>query len=456
QTGNIADSVAEYSGTQGLNNWFYGYYNKSVDTNQTYEPQDFVQFPSSQGAYSSANFWTGSLWDWYNGNPPWTTLDSQGGHPNGSNNGNIHWAVRRWVSDTPGILNITFHLAKADPNCGNGTTGRIFHNGVEKFSKTIGYNDSTGISTNVIIYDVKAGDFIDFVIDPTGTDGQPTDPCDSTIFTASIQNLAPDLSYNSTAISSRSNILAVQFEEYDIYEMRRNLRVGDNILAIQGLNVSATNGDFFIEAELEVGTASGINTNLARYFSLPTPGFPNGAGAADLGPIIKEISNTPTLPGDSDDILIAANIAPSFAPVVSNILYYRIMYGSEVSVPMVDNGTGGDRVAGDGVYSAIIPSTASTPGQMVRWYIVSIDSLNRKSRFPILTDTNKCPIYLGTVIENPSLTNPLPVFHWFIQSPGAADTDAGTRCSVFYDGIFYDNVYINIHGQSSRGFPKKS
>ncbi len=456
QTGDIADSIAEFSGTQGQYNWFYGYYDKTVDANQTYQSQDFIQFPSSPGPYGSANYWTGSSWDWYNGNPPWTELNSNGGHPNGSNNGNIHWAVRRWVSETPGILNITIRLAKGNPGCGSGTTGRIFHNGVEKFSKTITYNDSTGITTNLIIYDVNAGDFIDFVIDPTGTDGQPTDPCDTTIFTASIQNLAPDLAYNSTAITSRSNILAVQFEEYDIYGMRRHLKVGNNILAIQGLNVSATNGDFFIEAELEAGTATDIRTDQTRYFALPTPGAPNGAGTSDLGPIIKEMSYNPSIPGDSDDILVTASVSPSFAPVVSNVLYYRVMYGAEVSVPMIDDGKNGDIVAGDGIYSAIIPATASTPGQMVRWYMVAIDSSNRVSRFPILTDTNSCPIYLGTVIKDPSLTNPLPVFHWFIQNATAADSDAGTRCSVFYDGIFYDNVYINLHGQSSRGFPKKS
>jgi hypothetical protein len=48
------------------------------------------------------------------------------------------------------------------------------------------------------------------------------------------------------------------------------------------------------------------------------------------------------------------------------------------------------------------------------------------------------------------------VLHWFIQDFGAAGTEAGTRCSIFYDGELYDNVWINIHGQSSRGFPKKS
>jgi len=50
-------------------------------------------------------------------------------------------------------------------------------------------------------------------------------------------------------------------------------------------------------------------------------------------------------------------------------------------------------------------------------------------------------------VEEPSLTNPLGVLHWFILNPGAANTDAGTRCSIFYDGQFYDNVLFNIHGR---------
>jgi hypothetical protein len=48
------------------------------------------------------------------------------------------------------------------------------------------------------------------------------------------------------------------------------------------------------------------------------------------------------------------------------------------------------------------------------------------------------------------------VLHWFIQSATGADSDAGSRASLYFLGRFYDNVYMNIHGQSSRGFPKKS
>ena len=55
-----------------------------------------------------------------------------------------------------------------------------------------------------------------------------------------------------------------------------------------------------------------------------------------------------------------------------------------------------------------------------------------------------------------SVTSALPVLHWFVQTPAAADNGSGTRCSVFFEGEFYDNFHVYIHGQSSLGFPKKS
>jgi spore coat protein CotH len=53
--------------------------------------------------------------------------------------------------------------------------------------------------------------------------------------------------------------------------------------------------------------------------------------------------------------------------------------------------------------------------------------------------------------------------YWFTPSSTAADNTIGTRNSFFYKaagdpgvGRFYDNVEINVHGQSSSGFAKKS
>jgi hypothetical protein len=153
---------------------------------------------------------------------------------------------------------------------------------------------------------------------------------------------------------------------------------------------------------------------------------------------------------------ITARITPSFDPIDTVTLKYHVMFGWETTVPLVDDGTSGDSQSGDGIYSGRIPAALFDAGQMVRWYITATDTAGRESRFPTHMDLLNSPKYCGTVVENPSLTNPLPVLHWFIQNPGAANSDAGTRCSLFYDGQFYDNLLIYIHGQSSRGFPKKS
>src|SRR5262245_43771241 len=88
----IADSVSDFSGTQGQGNWFYGYWSRKTDGNGTYAADEFVPFPN--------NYWTGTAWDWSNGDPPYTQLNSQGGQPSGDEGSPIqpvHWAIRRYV-----------------------------------------------------------------------------------------------------------------------------------------------------------------------------------------------------------------------------------------------------------------------------------------------------------------------------------------------------------------------
>ncbi len=192
------------------------------------------------------------------------------------------------------------------------------------------------------------------------------------------------------------------------------------------------------------------------YFPTPTPGQPNGPGVDALGPIITDVNHFPLMPTLRNDLKITAQISPSFDPVDSVQLHYRVMFDPETTVPMLDDGRNGDANAGDGIYTAWIPFGTFHAGQMVRWYITATDTAGRLSRFPAFLDPLDSPQYDGTVAADTSLRNPLPVLYWFIETPAAADTDTGTRCSFFYDGEFYDNAYINIHGQSSRSFPKKS
>ncbi|HMC28578.1 MAG TPA: lamin tail domain-containing protein, partial [Verrucomicrobiae bacterium] len=265
------------------------------------------------------------------------------------------------------------------------------------------------------------------------------------------------LPFDSRATISRSNTASTNAEQFDLSSVVRNggVQTGTNILAIQGLNSAPDDGNFLISAELTELNRD-IQVTQTRYFTTPTPGADNGVGTDNLGPIISDVTPTPQIPGDDDDILITAKVTPTFGPVGQVSLTYRIMFGPEAVIPMLDDGQHGDGAANDGIFGATIPAASLTkPGQMIRWYLRASDTQGRTLRAPSYQDTNNMPQYFGTVVFVPQ-TNNLPILHWFVQNPGAAATLAGTRASVFYVDQFYDNIAVNIHGQSSQGFPKKS
>ena len=260
--------------------------------------------------------------------------------------------------------------------------------------------------------------------------------------------------WNSAASTNRSDSLAVNPVDFTIPRFDF-LHKGTNVLAVQGLNSQQNSSNMLIVPEL-LATIKVTDSSSFRYFPVPTPGMPNNAGVDVLGPVISDTEHYPSMPTENENMQITAEITPSFDPVDTVMLHYHVMFGWELSIPLADDGASGDGLSGDGIYGGQIPATAFNAGQMVRWYITATDTAGRESRFPSHIDLLNSPKYCGTVVDDLSLTNPLPVLHWFIENPQAANTDAGTRCSLFYDGQFYDNVLINIHGQSSRGFPKKS
>jgi hypothetical protein len=89
------------------------------------------------------------------------------------------------------------------------------------------------------------------------------------------RNADQTITWNSSASTSHPDSEAVQFESIDISASLSNLRQGRNLLAIHGLNASATGSDFLISAELIAGRgdSGGIpvpgETNYSKSISLP-------------------------------------------------------------------------------------------------------------------------------------------------------------------------------------------
>lgn len=204
---------------------------------------------------------------------------------------------------------------------------------------------------------------------------------------------------------------------------------------------------------------SGVVVDLSRpvYFLEPTPAALNGAGAENIGPLITEVSDSPAVAA-GQAIVVKATVSPTLHPVAGARLHYRVNFGPETEVPMFDDGVHEDGLAEDGVYAATIPADAGGAGDMLRWRIGAVDRENQASTSPSFPDPLNSPEYWGTVraVPNPVPGGQLPVFHWFIERPTAANNPTGTRCSFMYQGQFFDNVGVNLHGQGSRSFPKKS
>jgi hypothetical protein len=260
--------------------------------------------------------------------------------------------------------------------------------------------------------------------------------------------------WNSSATNRNPDSRAIQFEDFNISYALGFLKPGTNILAIQGLNIAKDNTDFLIEAELN-GYSVVMASDQPSYFTLPTPGTLNGVGSPAPGPLITDVKFSPEFPTDSDPIIVTAKVMPTFAPIESVKLNYRVMFGAIVTVEMKDDGLSNDGSAGDGIYGAVIPAEASFPGQMVRWYITAIDTNQNQSRWPLFSVPDDSEEYMGTVIQDPTIKSLLNVMHLFVENISASETRAGTRCSLYYLGEFYDNVFIHLRGQSSASWTKK-
>jgi hypothetical protein len=189
-----------------------------------------------------------------------------------------------------------------------------------------------------------------------------------------------------------------------------------------------------------------------RYFTTPTPGAPNVGG----GPPAWNVTHTPHQPSDTQALVVTVQVPtlPSGAPTVT--LRYRVMYGSQVSLAMRDDGVAPDAVANDQVYTAQVPAGASSPGEMIRYKVLVNDGTATTTLPPFLEPLGS-PEWFGTVVIDPShAPSPLPVWEWFVQNPSAATTETGTRCSLWVEGRFYDNVEVHRRGNTSAGYPRKS
>jgi hypothetical protein len=128
----------------------------------------------------------------------------------------------------------------------------------------------------------------------------------------------------------------------------------------------------------------GSATEAFGRMSLPrrigSPGLQNSRRIANAGPAIYQVSHAPLLPAAGAPVVITARATdPQGVPTI-RVRYRLDPETNFVSVPMVDDGTGSDAIAHDGIYSAAMPGQPA--GQIVAFYVEAVDGLGAVGTFP--------------------------------------------------------------------------
>jgi hypothetical protein len=182
---------------------------------------------------------------------------------------------------------------------------------------------------------------------------------------------------------------------------------------------------------------------------LHTVGSVNSVAAVGLPPGISNVAHGSLTAGVNTDVTATVLDATQVD------LIYRVDFGSEVSVPMLDDGLSGDGAAGDGVYGASVPGHAINT--LVR-YRLEASGPNGSMSSPRVDDTI---VYHGYMVPDPALTSAIPIFHWFIEPTDYANaiahkfSDKTEPASLVYNGQYYDALEVRVRGQTARNFPKK-
>ncbi|HTH49940.1 MAG TPA: CotH kinase family protein, partial [Candidatus Limnocylindria bacterium] len=129
--------------------------------------------------------------------------------------------------------------------------------------------------------------------------------------------------------------------------------------------------------------------------SAGTPGIANSHFQAAAPPGIREVTHAPILPADSQAVRITARISALGAnPLVR--VNYRLDPATTIrTVTMTDDGTGGDAVAGDGLYTATLPGQLT--GTLLAYTVTAQDTAagGATSRYPAADATGEALIRFG-------------------------------------------------------------
>jgi hypothetical protein len=117
-----------------------------------------------------------------------------------------------------------------------------------------------------------------------------------------------------------------------------------------------------------------------------TPGAVNSVYKSNVAPLILNVAQSPIVPKSTDPVSITADFLDELGSAQSAQLHWRVDGSGDFTVAtMVDNGTGGDAVAEDGTWTAVIPPQADKA--IIEFYVSASDGTLSRT-WPAPTDSS--------------------------------------------------------------------
>jgi len=226
----------------------------------------------------------------------------------------------------------------------------------------------------------------------------------------------------------------IAFEDFDVTPGLSVLAPGANVLAIQGLNLTASDSDFLISPEI-VGSDFVLTTN-ATHIAPATPGtWNNVAGAGTLSEVTFSL---PSGAYTSNSLSVALASSSSSAQIRYTLngatpTSSSLLYTGEITI----------------ITNTVVRARAFEAGKVdseitaANYVLIDPAMMNFTSNLPlVIIDTMG-----GTVVAE----TPIPGYVVLIDTNGPAGR---TRFNGPFD--FTGRAGVELHGQSSLGFPKQS
>lgn len=149
--------------------------------------------------------------------------------------------------------------------------------------------------------------------------------------------------------------------------------------------------------------------------NLGTPGLPNSRATTNAAPAISDVTHTPALPAAGQAVVVTARVTDPDG-VNSLLARYRVDPATTYTdVTMRDDGSLGDAIANDGVFSATIPGQSA--GVTVAFIVTATDAKGASSRFPALLNDNAPVRECVVIFGDPNPPSSFGAYHlWLTQT----------------------------------------